>query len=297
MSAPTRTELHVPAGTAAASGYDLEITPATAGWTWSSLRTLTLAAGERREVVTRRRGDDRRPAVRRGRPSATAPPSTCSPAGRDVFAGPTDVAYLPIGTTATLRADEGPVRLALTGARTEVALPFRYVPATDVPVELRGAGQCSRQVRNFGAAGVFEAGALIAVEVITPGGNWSSYPAHKHDEATEHESQLEEIYHYEIAPGPHGEPGLGFHRTSASDAGDPDDPIDVLVEVRDRDTVLVPHGWHGPCAAAPGHDMYYLNVMAGPGERAWKITDHPDQAWIRATWADQQVDPRLAGTS
>ena len=71
----------------------------------------------------------------------------------------------------------------------------------------------------------------------------------------------------------------------------------MLVEVRDRDTVLVPHGWHGPCAAAPGHDMYYLNVMAGPGERAWKITDHPDQAWIRATWADQQVDPRLAGTS
>ena len=296
MSAPTRTELHVPAGTAAASGYDLEITPATAGWTWSSLRTLTLAAGERREVVT---GDEEMIVVPlSGGVTVSDGTTEYVLAGRaDVFAGPTDVAYLPIGTTATLRADEGPVRLALTGARTEVALPFRYVPATEVPVELRGAGQCSRQVRNFGAAGVFEAGNLIAVEVITPGGNWSSYPAHKHDEATEHESQLEEIYHYEIAPGPHGEPGLGFHRTSASNAGDPDDPADVLVEVRDRDTVLVPHGWHGPCAAAPGHDMYYLNVMAGPGERAWKITDHPDQAWIRATWADQQVDPRLAGTS
>jgi 5-deoxy-glucuronate isomerase len=126
--------------------------------------------------------------------------------------------------------------------------------------------------------------------VITPGGNWSSYPAHKHDEASAHESVLEEIYYYEIAAGPHGEPGLGFHRTSASDAG----AIDVLAEVHDRDTVLVPHGWHGPCTAAPGHDMYYLNVMAGPGERAWKITDHPDQAWVRATWADQPVDPRLA---
>jgi 5-deoxy-glucuronate isomerase len=171
-----------------------------------------------------------------------------------------------------------------------VVLPFRHLPAAEVPVELRGAGACSRQVRNFGAAGVVEAGSLIAVEVITPGGNWSSYPAHKHDEETATESALEEIYYYEIAPGPHGEPGLGFHRTSASPAGD----VDVLVEVHDRDTVLVPHGWHGPCTAAPGHDMYYLNVMAGPGERAWKITDHPDQAWIRSTWAEQQIDPRLA---
>jgi len=40
--------------------------------------------------------------------------------------------------------------------------------------------------------------------------------------------------------------------------------------------------------------MYYLNVMAGPSaERAWKITDHPDQAWVRGTWETQDVDPRL----
>ena len=66
-------------------------------------------------------------------------------------------------------------------------------------------------------------------------------------------------------------------------------------EVHDRDTVLVPYGWHGPCVAAPGHDMYYLNVMAGRrrDERAWKISDHPDQTWVRGTWADQPVDPRL----
>jgi 5-deoxy-glucuronate isomerase len=292
MSAPTATGLHLPAGAAATSGYDLEITPATAGWAWSSLRTLTLVAGESRELTT---GDEEMIVVPLAGGATVAVGATeYMLAGRpDVFAGPTDVAYLPVGTTATLRADEGPARIALTGARTDVVLPFRYVPAADVSVELRGAGQCSRQVRNFGAAGVFEAGNLIAVEVITPGGNWSSYPAHKHDEAGEHESQLEEIYYYEIRPGPHDEPGLGYHRTSASDAGD----IDVLVEVRDRDTVLVPHGWHGPCAAAPGHDMYYLNVMAGPGERAWKITDHPDQAWVRATWTEQPVDPRLAGPS
>ena len=67
-------------------------------------------------------------------------------------------------------------------------------------------------------------------------------------------------------------------RTSSSPGKD----IEVLEEVHDRDTVLVPYGWHGPCVAAPGFDMYYLNVMAGPGaERAWKISDHPDQAWVR----------------
>ncbi|MDD7965286.1 5-deoxy-glucuronate isomerase [Actinomycetospora lemnae] len=301
MSAPARSELHLPAGAAATHGYDLEVTPAVAGWTHSSLRTLTLPAGAAHTLDT---GDEEMIVVPlSGGVTVTDGTTEYVLSGRtDVFAGPTDVAYLPVRTTATIRAAEGPagrrsgaeldhpVRIALTGARTDVVLPFRHVPVADVPVELRGAGRCSRQVRNFGAAGVFEAGSLIAVEVVTPSGNWSSYPAHKHDEETDTESALEEIYYYEIAPGPHGEPGLGFHRTSGSPAGE----VDLLVEVHDRDTVLVPHGWHGPCAAAPGHDMYYLNVMAGPGERAWKITDHPDQAWVRATWADQAVDPRLA---
>lgn len=291
MNAPVHTGLYLPAGSAATRGYDLEVTPEVAGWTHSSLRTLTLAAaGAARTIDT---GDEEMLVVPLSGGAAVSVGTTeYVLAGRpDVFAGPTDVAYLPVGATATIRAAEGPARIALTGARTAAELPFRYVPVVDVPVELRGAGQCSREVRNFGAAGVFEAGNLIAVEVITPSGNWSSYPAHKHDEETDTESALEEIYYYEIAPGPQGQLGLGFHRTSASPAGD----VDVLVEVHDRDTVLVPHGWHGPCAAAPGHDMYYLNVMAGPGERAWKITDHPDQAWVRATWADQAVDPRLAG--
>ena len=46
--------------------------------------------------------------------------------------------------------------------------------------------------------------------------------------------------------------------------------------------------------APPGYDMYYLNVMAGPGvERAWVICDDPAHAWVRETWPDQPVDPRL----
>ncbi|GAA0224849.1 5-deoxy-glucuronate isomerase [Cryptosporangium japonicum] len=273
-----------PAGTAAADGYDVFVTPENAGWGYSSLRVLSssrpVATGAEEMLVVPLEGGA----------TVTVGAESFRLDGRaDVFAGPTDFAYLPIWTTAQLTV-EG--RVALCGARTGTSLPFRYGPAADVPVELRGAGSASRLVRNFGTVDAFATGALIACEVVTPGGNWSSYPAHKHDEATDSESELEEIYYFEIASGPGGEPGFGYHRTSSSAAGE----IDVLAEVHDRDTALVPYGWHGPCVAAPGSDMYYLNVMAGPGaERAWLISDHPDQAWVRDTWAGRAIDPRLEG--
>ena len=295
MTASTRTrgnELHLPAGSAARDGFDTVITPADAGWTHSSLRTFSLPAGGSRTVPTA--GEEMFLVPLSGGAIASLGGEEVALEGRtSVFAGPTDVAYLPVDAEITVSSSAGG-RFALCGARTDVSMPFRRGPRADVPVELRGAGQCSRQVRNFGTVGSFETASLIACEVLTPGGNWSSYPAHKHDEAGPHESELEEIYYFEIAGSPHGTPGIGYHRTSSSPAGD----VEVLVEVRDRDTVLVPFGWHGPCMAAPGHDMYYLNVMAGPGpERAWKITDHPEQAWIRDTWAGQSIDARLTESS
>ena len=287
---------HLPSGSTSSGGYDLEVTPESAGWGYSSLRVLSLPAAGSHSLDT---GPDEMILVPlQGSVTVEVDGTALHLDGRaGVFAGPTDFAYLPIGSRVTLSSARGG-RFALTGARTGQVKPFRYGPVDQVPVELRGAGQASRQVRNFGTPEAFDAAALIACEVITPGGNWSSYPAHKHDEATETEAALEEIYYFEIAAGPSGQPGFGFHRTSASPAGS----IDVLVEVHDRDTVLVPYGWHGPCVAAPGHDMYYLNVMAGPARsgpggatRAWLISDHPDQGWVRGTWADQVVDPRLTG--
>ncbi|MEU9940811.1 5-deoxy-glucuronate isomerase [Streptomyces lavendulae] len=206
-----------------------------------------------------------------------------------VFDGPSDFAYLPRDGRAEVSSARGG-RFALAGARCERRLPARYGPAGAVPVELRGAGTCSRQVHNFAAADVFPCDRLIAVEVLTPGGNWSSYPPHKHDERHPgEESRLEEIYFFEIAPHD-GVPGLGYQRVSPSPAG----KTDVLAEVRTGDTVLIPDGWHGPSIAAPGHDMYYLNVMAGPdATREWLIRDHPDHGWIRGTWPGLAVDPRL----
>ncbi|WP_327394826.1 5-deoxy-glucuronate isomerase [Streptomyces phaeochromogenes] len=284
---------HLPAGKAASGPYAVDVTPESAGWDHSSLRVLELApggthlftAGDSEWIVTSLGGgctvtvdDDfgRDEFQVRGRAS--------------VFSGASDFVYVPRDATATLTSADGG-RFALTGARCSRRLPARYEPAEFVPVELRGTGNCSRMVRNFGAAGVFECDKLIAVEVITPGGNWSSYPPHKHDENRPgEESELEEIYYFEIADH-EGTPGLGYQRVSPSGHGS---GTDVLAEVRGGDVVLIPDGWHGPSIAAPGHDMYYLNVMAGPGaDRAWLICDHPDHAWIRDTWPSQPVDPRL----
>ena len=275
-------------GVAGSGSYEVEVTPESAGWGYSSLKIISLEPENNHRFHTA--SDEVIVLPLSGSVEVELDDASCELNGRpSVFEGPTDVAYIGTGRAVTLRSVGGG-RFALCGARTQSGTALRYVAASQVPVELRGAGQSSRLVRNFGTPGALEAVKIIACEVITPAGNWSSYPAHKHDEASETESELEEIYYFEIAAGPEGQPGFGFMRTSSSAGRE----IEVLEEVHDQDTILVPYGWHGPCVAAPGFDMYYLNVMAGPGaERAWKISDHPDQAWVRSTWETQSVDPRL----
>jgi 5-deoxy-glucuronate isomerase len=281
-------KLYIPAGSTGTHPYTVSVTPESAGWAESSLWIAELAAGE---SVERHSGEDEILVVPlSGSVTVSSSDREFALAGRQsVFAGPTDFAYVGRGSGYRVAAAAG-ARVALCGARAGRRLPFRYGAAADVPVELRGAGNCSREVHNFATADVFEADSIIACEVITPGGNWSSYPAHKHDEDTDIETQLEEIYYFEIADGPSGAPGFGYHRVYGTAAR----PIDVLEEVRSGDVVLVPHGYHGPSIAAPGHHMYYLNVMAGSGPlRAWLISFDPDQDWLRQTWEHQEVDPRL----
>jgi 5-deoxy-glucuronate isomerase len=266
--------------------YTVDVTPESAGWTEASLRVVEL---ESLQELTLDTGDTEvmiLPLAGGGTVEADNEAFELSPRA-SVFDGPADMVYIGTHNTYTL-CGEG--RFAICGARAKRQLPNRRVAAVDVPVEFRGTGNCSRQLHNFGTAGVFHADSLIACEVITPGGNWSSYPAHKHDENSPVESQLEEIYYFEIDSGPGDSRGFGYHRVY----GTPERPIEVLEEVRNGDVVLVPHGFHGPSVAAPGYHMYYLNVMAGPGqERAWKIVDDPEHAWLRGTWDDQDVDPRL----
>ncbi len=278
-------KLYIPARSATLP-FTVDVTPESAGWAESSLQVLEL---DSRQEVDLHTGDTEVMIL----PLAGGGAVECDgqrfelARRASVFDGPADMVYLGIGQQYVL---SGAGRFAICGARATRSFPNRRVAAADVPVELRGAGNCSRQVHNFGTATTFEADKLIACEVITPGGNWSSYPAHKHDEDSEIETQLEEIYYFEIDQSPSGTPGFGYHRVY----GTPQRPIEVLEEVRSGDVVLVPHGYHGPSIAAPGHHMYYLNVMAGSGpNRAWMICDDPNHTWLRGSWEHQEIDPRL----
>ncbi|HEV7657660.1 MAG TPA: 5-deoxy-glucuronate isomerase [Mycobacteriales bacterium] len=263
----------------ARDGWACVVDPAEAGWAYSGLRTLELAPGGSK---TFRTGPDEMLVLPlNGGCRVSCDGETATLDGRpSVLGGPTDFAYLPIGRTVTVSSPVGG-RFALPAARATKELPFRVQPAGKVPVELRGAGSCSRQVHNFCTPEAFETDKLIACEVLTPAGNWSSYPPHKHDEDRPGESVLEEIYWFEVAGG-----GMAYQQVYGTAA--------VLAEVRTGDVVLIPSGWHGPSMAAPGYDLYYLNVMAGPAaERAWLICDDPAHGWVRTTWAEQAVDPRL----
>ncbi|ANW20120.1 5-deoxy-glucuronate isomerase [Streptomyces clavuligerus] len=279
-----RPDRHLPAGSAADGPYALRVDPERAGWTHSSLRVLELEPGGTHTLDT---GDSEWIVLPlNGGCAVEVDGTTFELLGREsVFGGVTDFAYLPRSARAQITSGAGG-RFALAGAKCGRRLPARYGPAPEVPVELRGSGTCSRQVNNFAAADSFDCDRLIAVEVLTPGGNWSSYPPHKHDEHRPgSESVLEEIYYFEIERD-----GLGYQRVSPSRDGG----TDVLAEVRGGDAVLIPDGWHGPSIAPPGRTLYYLNVMAGPGAtREWLICDHPDHAWIRGTWPQEPVDPRL----
>ncbi len=278
---------HLPAGTTAQTPYEALVTPQAAGWSYSGLSVLRLDAGQSVTVDTA--GSEVLVMSLEGSCDVTYGRETLHVVGREnVFAGVSDFVYVPRSVTIEVSSEAGG-RFALPSAVCEQTLAFRYGPAGGVPVEMRGAGQSSRQVNNFCTPQAFETDKLIACEVLTPGGNWSSYPPHKHDEAREGESELEEIYYYEVASGAGGE-GMAYQRVYGHENAE----IDILAEVRSGDVVLIPYGWHGPSMAVPGYDLYYLNVMAGPGdERAWLICDDPKHAWVRNTWADQALDPRL----
>jgi 5-deoxy-glucuronate isomerase len=273
-------------GTSPDGPFSLAVTPEQAGWAYSGLKVLTLAPGQSHTWNT----DEDEILVLPLSGSATV---TCDnqvfelQGRRSVFSRVTDFCYAPRDASVTVTSRDGG-SFAIPSARCTRRLEPRYGPAENVPVELRGAGQASRQVNNFCSPEAFEADKLIAVEVLTPGGNWSSYPPHKHDETRPGtEAELEEIYYFESQ-------GLAYQRVY----GTRNRPIEVLAEVGTGDVVLIPHGWHGPSIAAPGYHLYYLNVMAGPEpERAWRFCDDPAHAWIRDTWDGQPVDPRLPLTS
>jgi 5-deoxy-glucuronate isomerase len=258
------------------------ITPQSAGWEYTGLRLVEL--GDPVELAT---GSDEYAILPlAGSGVVEANGRRIELQGReDVFRAISDFAYVPRDSELRLT---GSGRFALAYAHARRRLDVAYGAAGDVPVGVRGAGVCSRQVNNFLAPGVFPADRLVCVELLTPAGNWSSYPPHKHDTPGGEEAVLEEIYYFEVR----GANGYGIHRTYTADG-----EIDETVVVHDRDAFLVPRGYHGPCIAAPGHDLYYLNVLAGPGAPSLAFSDDPAHHWLRAAWEDMPADPRVPMTA
>jgi 5-deoxy-glucuronate isomerase len=282
-------ECFFPRGTLTEGPWESVVDGRTPGWTHTGIRVAALAG----ETVELPASDVERIVVPlSGGFQVGHEGTTTALEGRSsVFDGPSDVLYVGSGQPLTVT---GSGRVAVAEARTGVRKPSRYIARAGVPIELRGAGRDSRQVHNFGTPDSLDASALLCCEVITPAGNWSSHPAHKHDDPVPgRETELEEIYYFEAAPSrwasaPAGADAFGSFATYSSSAGQ----IETRALVRTGDVALVPYGYHGPAAAAPEYDLYYLNVMAGP-ERAWLFSDDPSQAWIRSSWSQASVDPRL----
>lgn len=267
-----------PAGSLSSNGDPVVLSPADAGWTYCGFHIVELSAGAERTLVLDGVEAAVVPLEGGCQLSVDGLDTDIRLAGRpSVFDGVPDVAYIPVGERLSMRSIEGG-RIAVATAIAEEARAPQVIRSDEIDISIRGAGSASRRITGLLSADVAGPQRLIVVEVHTPAGNWSSYPPHKHDEWTESEVPLEEIYYFEID----GADGFGFHRTYTSDG-----QIDETVTVRNGDVFLIPRGYHGPCVAAPGYDMYYLNVMAGPDpERRWMICNDPRYAWVIDTWVD-----------
>jgi 5-deoxy-glucuronate isomerase len=249
-----------------------QVTPESAGW-------QHLSFGVRSGSFSAETGDDEIAIVplSGGGCRVSAEGETWKLAGRaNVFAGMPWTLYLPRDTAYRV---EGDAEVAICGARCERRLEPVLVRPDDVEVEVRGAGNATRQINHL-VKPEFPAERLLVVEVFTPSGNWSSYPPHKHDEDNPPgEVVLEETYYYRTD-------GFAVQRVYSPRHG-----LDLTATVRDGDLMLVPYGYH-TTAAAHGYDLYYLNALAGD-RRSMASADDPDLAWIRAGWAGQATDPRV----
>jgi 5-deoxy-glucuronate isomerase len=249
-------------------GRTVHVTPASAGWTYVGFDLWQLKAGEKaaggekgREVcLVFISGKGK---VNAGRHDFGVIGDRPSP-----FEGKPWSVYVPAGMTWEVQAVND-VTLAICTAPGEGKLGPRVIAPDTLHQETRGKGNNVRHVTNI-IPEWEPAEGLLVVEVITPGGNTSSYPPHKHDrDNLPDESLLEETYYHRINPPQ----GFAFQRVYTDDRS-----LDEAMAVEDGDVTLVPKGYH-PCATTHGYDLYYLNVMAGP-RRTWKFHNAAEHAWL-----------------
>jgi 5-deoxy-glucuronate isomerase len=253
-----------------AAGCVLEVTPRSAGWTHVGFKVCHLAAGQELTGGT----PDRETCI-------VVLSGTARVAVNDVGLGlvggrksvfedaAPGAVYVPAGPHLSIVAATRLEVAVCSAPGTQPGLPARVIAPEAMSREVRGQETNTRYVRNI-LPQTEPADSLLVVEVITPGGHWSSYPPHKHDNAVAgQETRLEETYYHRLNPSQ----GFAFQRVYTDD-GD----LDETLCVKDGDVVLVPRGYH-PVGAPHGYDLYYLNVMAGP-ERKWIFRNDPAHEWL-----------------
>jgi 5-deoxy-glucuronate isomerase len=213
-------------------------------------------------------------------------------ARKNVFAGLPYALYLSRNTefTVTAKTDS---EFAVAWAVTDVDNAPRLVTPADVEVEIRGGDHATRQINKMLPPG-FPCARLVIVEVYTPGGNWSSYPPHKHDihktrpDGSLLEADLDEVYYYKL-DRPEGYALQRVYTDAESPLARAGFPIDAAVIARNDDVVLIPEGYH-PVSSPVGYTTYYLNVLVGSAQ-SLAATDDPQYAWVKDTY--KTTDPRV----
>ncbi len=246
------------------------ITPENAGWSHVGFECIDLAPG--RTIARAGDGCERCLVLVSGRARIVAANEDLGVLGgrASPFDGPGDAVYVPPRTAWRVVATDGAVELAVCASPApDGRHGTRVIRASTIETLDRGSGTNLRHVRNI-LPDDAAAETLLVVEVVTPGGHWSSYPPHKHDTLIPgRETALEETYYHRLARGS----GFALQRVYTDDGS-----LDETMAVGDRDVVLVPRGYH-PVGAPHGFDLWYLNVMAGP-VREWKFTMSPDHAHL-----------------
>ncbi len=247
----------------------IHVTPESAGWTYVGFDLHRLAAGE---TVRAETGDREICLV------LVTGIAEIKGGGRDFgkvgermspFEGKPWSVYVPAGAGWAVTAETDTELAVCSAPGVAGHHEARLIGPDALHQETRGTGSNTRYVTNI-LPEWEPAESLLVVEVITPGGNTSSYPPHKHDtDNLPEESVLEEVYYHRLNPPQ----GYAFQRIYTDDR-----TLDEAVSVEDGDVTLVPRGYH-PCAAIHGYDLYYLNVMAGP-KRTWKFRNEPAHEWL-----------------
>jgi 5-deoxy-glucuronate isomerase len=204
---------------------------------------------------------------------------------KDVFSGIAHTLFLPRHTSFTITADSELLDIAAGWTKAFDDFPARFKTPSEAAIEIRGGDNATRQINSLIEPG-FGASRLVAVEVYTPAGNWSSYPAHKHDErkldaeGNVVEANLEEFYFFKLDKPA----GFAIQQVYTEDRS-----LDEIIKTHNNDVVLVPKGFH-PVVAGHGFNCYYLNFLAG-SDQSLANTPDPDHAWMFGSW--KGTDPRI----